>query len=377
MSDGLPEEPQTSETLTYLTLAEKVLKEAGKPLTAKEIWRRAYEAGYHKLLSQFASRGVPATPINSLQAQLGGNIKNDSNTAFYQVPNVSPLQYWLTSSDAPETILEINKKAEEESLAVEIESDSTDVSADDDAIGYTEKDIHPFLVWYAETYMKIKCKTIDHTKSKKNITTSEWKHPDIVGCYSPFSKYKTGKVKQFGRVNSADIMLLCSFELKTYITKNDIAQYFFQAVSNSSWANEGYLVAAEIDEDVRDELIVLSRSFGIGIMLIDMKSPGDSEIISPARRKSEIDWDRLDEISAINVDVERFVEACHEIMTVDERLLNAQWYREHFDEVKPSSEALVKGWEDAHNERIKNGKVVVGRKSKRTKKGAKDDPDQR
>ena len=40
---------------------------------------------------------------------------------------------------------------------------------------------------------------------------------------------------------------------------------FFQAVSNSSWANEGYLVAAEIiqDDELLSELECLSIAFGI------------------------------------------------------------------------------------------------------------------
>ena len=49
-------------------------------------------------------------------------------------------------------------------------------------------------------------------------------------------------------------------------------EFFFQAVSNSSWANEGYLVAAEIiqDDELLSELECLSIAFGIGIIQLDI-----------------------------------------------------------------------------------------------------------
>jgi hypothetical protein len=59
-----------------------------------------------------------------------------------------------------------------------------------------------------------------------------------------------------------------SFELKKSLSFGNLREAFFQAVSNSSWANEGYLVAAEIsqDEDFLSELRRLSSSFGIGVV---------------------------------------------------------------------------------------------------------------
>ena len=42
---------------------------------------------------------------------------------------------------------------------------------------------------------------------------------------------------------------LSSHELKIKLTFSNLSEYNFQAASNSSWANEGYLVALEIDDD--------------------------------------------------------------------------------------------------------------------------------
>ena len=40
------------------------------------------------------------------------------------------------------------------------------------------------------------------------------------------------------------------------------------ALSNSSWANYGYLVTFEINEDLDEEMKLLNNAFGIGIILI-------------------------------------------------------------------------------------------------------------
>jgi len=62
-----------------------------------------------------------------------------------------------------------------------------------------------------------------------------------------------------------------SFEIKKHLDFGNYKEYFFQAVSNSSWANEGYLAALSVPQDgeFREALQKLSQSFGIGIILLD------------------------------------------------------------------------------------------------------------
>ena len=65
------------------------------------------------------------------------------------------------------------------------------------------------------------------------------------------------------------------WSLKKRLSFSNLREAFFQAVSNSSWANEGYLVAADIstDEDFQAELHRLSASFGIAIIQLDIEQP--------------------------------------------------------------------------------------------------------
>jgi hypothetical protein len=93
---------------------------------------------------------------------------------------------------------------------------------------------------------------------------------------------------------------LFSFELKKEITFVNLRESFFQTVSNSSWANEGYLVAAEIssDEEFRAELRRLSISFGVGVI--------QSAILFPARTRENLDWNAMNKLT-MNSDFQEFL----------------------------------------------------------------------
>ncbi len=90
---------------------------------------------------------------------------------------------------------------------------------------------------------------------------------------------------------------LWSFEVKKELNNSNIRSSFFQAVSNSSWANEGYLVATSIStNEVEEELRMLSALHGIGVILLNPENPTESEILLPARRRPEVDWQSINRI---------------------------------------------------------------------------------
>ena len=102
---------------------------------------------------------------------------------------------------------------------------------------------------------------------------------------------------------------LYSYELKKDLTFSNLRESYFQAVSNSSWAHEGYLVAAEIDHDDEflDEIKRLSNSFGIGVIKLNITVPDSSEIIYPARQRETIDIETMNRISQINPGFKEFM----------------------------------------------------------------------
>jgi len=132
-----------------------------------------------------------------------------------------------------------------------------------------------------------------HPKSTKK-EFGEWVHPDIVGCYFPIDEWNSEVLELSSAVGNTSLTIF-SFELKKELNLSKLRESFFQAVSNSSWANESYLVAAEIsnNDDFLKELQRLSSSFGIGIIKIDTNDPLSSEILMPATTKERLDWETI------------------------------------------------------------------------------------
>lgn len=89
---------------------------------------------------------------------------------------------------------------------------------------------------------------------------------------------------------------------------SNLRESFFQTVSNSSWANESYLVASEIsnDEDFLNELRRLSTSFKIGLIKLNIEDPDSTEILFPAEYKEYLDWDTINKLT-INPDFKEFL----------------------------------------------------------------------
>ncbi len=82
----------------------------------------------------------------------------------------------------------------------------------------------------------------------------------MVGCYFPLDEWKPEVFELSSSIGNVSIRIF-SFEIKQELNFNNLREAFFQTVSNSSWANESYLVAAKIqnDEEFSNELKRLSR----------------------------------------------------------------------------------------------------------------------
>ena len=173
--------------------------------------------------------------------------------------------------------------------------------------GYQERDLHPLLTYYAHYYLKAYTRTIQHNKSEKK-EFGEWVHPDLVGCYFPIDDWKPEVIEFSAAIGNVSIKLF-SFEIKRILNFSNLRESFFQTVSNSSWANESYLAAAEIsaDEDFQNELRRLSTSFGIGIIKLDTNEPDSSDILFPAKYKEYLDWDMVNKLTAMNSDFKEFI----------------------------------------------------------------------
>jgi uncharacterized protein len=135
--------------------------------------------------------------------------------------------------------------------------------------------------------------------------------PEIRACVD---EYKDKKAK------------LWSFEVKRLLNRSNVRESFFQAVSNSSWAHFGYLVAAEISgtgTGIRRELEILGAVHGIGVILL-AEPAGDSQIIVPARELPAIDWDSCNRLAATNPDFKDYIKYVRQFCQTGE-VKNSDW----------------------------------------------------
>lgn len=198
---------------------------------------------------------------------------------------------------------------------IETEEDTKEIT--EKKMEYLEKDLHPFLSYFANYHLQCFTKTINHSKSSKK-EFGEWVHPDMVGCIFPIGEWDREVLNLSLAIGNTSIKIM-SFELKRVLNLGKLRESFFQCVSNSSWANESYLVAAEIskNDDFMHELTRLSSSFGIGVIKLDIEEPISSEIILPAKTRDNLDWETINKLT-LNKDFKEFLKRIKNDLQINE-----------------------------------------------------------
>ncbi|MGL2379438.1 HrgA protein [Helicobacter pylori] len=201
-----------------------------------------------------------------------------------------------------------------------------------------ERDLHPFLTYMAINNENLKCytKTIFHEESSKSPKGMDrWLYPDMVGVRFLHAELSNENLIAFSKKFDTLPVKLVSFELKKEISVHNCRECYFQAISNSSWANEGYLVGCHIDTHnpkLMDLLKRLHASFGIGV--IDLRTNEDkSAILLNAKYKEKIDYTVALELSDKN---EKFSGFLKSVVDYDPDFPNR--YKDEFDEVKKKEE---------------------------------------
>ncbi|MBC3942001.1 HrgA protein [Sphingomonas albertensis] len=141
--------------------------------------------------------------------------------------------------------------------------------------------------------------------NKKGPNANKWLYPDVCGLQSRISGYGS-EVLDLIRLAGGKKATLWSFEVKVILNTSNVRESYFQTVSNSSWANFGYLVASQIDEKVMPELRVLHNLHGIGIIQLNHEDPVESQTLIPALQKEEIDWGAMNRLASENADFREY-----------------------------------------------------------------------
>lgn len=280
--------------LTFLQLVENILELTKASMSPKEIWAKAVETG---MAQKVGSKGK--TPEQTIWAQLYTNINKNGKDSIFFKTKIRPVKFCLKKYADADLIMKSASKQNEIEIQSQIKS------------GFIERDLHPLLASYCigDQNFKAHLKTIHHENSKKGKKGSnEWLHPDLVGVYFPYNDYKseTLEIQSYLSISS---LKLFSFEVKIELNFYNLRQCYFQAVSNSSWAHEGYLVVLHLDDDsaFRDEIRRLNNAFGIGVIKLSPENIYESEILFPSSIKQDIDWDTVNRLASENEDFNKFL----------------------------------------------------------------------
>ncbi len=171
------------------------------------------------------------------------------------------------------------------------------------AKSFEERSLHKLFCTYLRN-RNIYAKTIFHEKSSTKVDNAQkWVHPDIVGVqFEEFKKDET--LSLLKATEPKETVHIYSYELKRKIeSDSQLKQCYFQALSNSSWANFGYLVAFEIADGLEEEMERLNNAFGIGIILMQAN---DSQIICQAKEK-KLDFSTIEKLNILNPDFCMFI----------------------------------------------------------------------
>lgn len=248
--------------------------------------------------------GNAKTPSDTIGAQLGHFIRqNDSRVK--RVKGKKGFEYYLSKY---ENELNLSAVVEKEVLSKKPTFKK-----------YQERDLHKLLSSFLKS-QDIYSKTIFHEKSTNSKDDhKKWIHPDMLGI--SFLNLKNSASNSLLKViNKSDAFNLISYELKREIKSDyELKKFFFQAVSNSSWANYGYLVAFEISSNLMDEIERLNQSFGIGIIQLS-GNPYESKVLFQPEFK-ELDFQTMDKLCVVNKEFERFIGQTKTMLTAPEEYL--------------------------------------------------------
>jgi hypothetical protein len=306
-------------------MSQKTVKEAclqametiKKPATSNEITNTILQNAYYNF-------DMARTPQNTVNAQLGDFIRRQDSRVTRFKGNDGVYRYYLTKN-SHEMVLQdtLNTRKQET---------------------YKERDLHPLLSTYLQE-KGIKSHTIYHEKSNRKDSEQKWIHPDMIGV--EFFKFEIPEIQQLIRtINGLETFRLYSYELKKEIRNDsDLKAAYFQAVSNSSWAHYGYLVAFEINSALMGEMERLSKSFGIGIIEL-RANPFESKVLFPAQY-SDLDMQTVDKIAKVNSGFRKYLDLIEKVLSADDKYRRGA--ERDIDEVNErilSSDADIKAYCD-------------------------------
>jgi hypothetical protein len=301
---------------------EMLQKHAGEKKTAREIaeWIfKTYPAECEEKRKASTAKANPLDTDLALIQQIVAEIGAKRNAIERKNPNIR------TTEERPRHYYYATQSVEDEAnsttfLQVSIKSESKDQSE----ARLNEHDLYPILATYLKADLDVHSLRIDEKRSKNSRGKggNKWLFPDLVGLEDLGARWHR-EIKESTKERADTRTKLWSFEVKLVVNTANVREVYFQAVSNSTWANVGYLVAREFSgSDTLRELRVLAGLHGIGVIRLNSDAPSESEILIPSVVRNDVDWDTANRIAEENddfVDYIKLVKQFHQTGEIRDR----------------------------------------------------------
>lgn len=301
---------------------EALERHEGTRLTARQIaeWIFAnYRKECEEKRQRSTARASPLTSDASLIQQIVAEIGAQRNSIERRNPNIRtteerPRKYYFSVQTMED---EVENAVPSLNLYSELQPVATTVAFD-------EYSLYPLLGEFLRAELDVFSKRIDDRRAKNSRGKggNKWLFPDLVGLEDLGARWHR-EIKESTKERADTRTKLWSFEVKKIVNSSNVRETYFQAVSNSSWANVGYLVASEFSgSETLRELRVLTGLHGIGVIRLNQFEPSESEILIPSVVRSEVDWGTANRIAEENedfVDYIKLIKQFHQTGEIRER----------------------------------------------------------
>lgn len=241
--------------------------------------------------------------VSQLVAEIGAN----RPTWQHRFPSLRttegrPRRYYWTNKTELEEV-----RAAESGTVILVAENTSQSNQNEKAL--LERDLYPILIDFVSSEVGASAYRINESSAsnRRGPGGNKWLYPDIVAIEaltSEMNKEVVGALQHSGERRAR----LWSFEVKRLLNRSNVREAYFQAVSNSSWASFGYLVAAEIEgADTLQEIQMLYSVHGIGLIELDVQSPTESILRIPARERLSIEWSMCSRLADENRDFSSFM----------------------------------------------------------------------
>lgn len=252
--------------------------------------------------------------LNQIVAEIGSNRPQWQRqlSQLRTTDGVRPrLFYWTEKSEAEE-VADVESGRDlfvEFGTAAEDPAEPTAAVVEKKVVRRSEHDLYPILIEFMESEHNVRGQPIDEKKSSNKYGSggNKWLFPDVVGMENLTDGLHPEVVTAIRESRDTRIRLW-SFEVKLLINRSNARETYFQAVSNSSWANFGYLVAANFEgAETMKELRILYAMHGIGLIRLDEENPAESQVLVPARERPDLEWAMCSRLAVENKDFHQFM----------------------------------------------------------------------